>query len=249
VNEKIKSSIRRFLPKTVRNQRIIFGPLRGYKIVTSWHDYPAAITGRTESHLLDWFQENIKPGETWLDIGAHYGYTAIALSRQVCKSGRVFAFEPMITTAGYLHQTMTINGFSQSIVIPFGLGEGSQITNHQLPVERGMIDSTVEQKKIVNFLVTSLDWLWPQINSNNPKINGIKIDVQGMELDALKGMAGILRDQNPIILLEFHKGADREDIAAILLKAGYQEPGIRLEDNKPAVQYNYLNNQSYVFLP
>jgi len=47
------------------------GLLKGYVIVTSWHDYPAAILGRTERALLDWFAHNVGSGETWLDVGAH----------------------------------------------------------------------------------------------------------------------------------------------------------------------------------
>lgn len=249
MNQIIKSSIRNFLPKTVREHRIIAGPLRGYKIVTSWHDYPAAITGRTEKSLLNWIQENIKPGETWLDVGAHYGYTAIALCRQVGSLGRVFVFEPMLTTAGYLNQTMAINDFRQSTVLPFALGQVDGITIKQLPMERGMIDSTIENTGTVQFVVTSLDWLWPQITNKDPNINGVKIDVQGMELGVLQGMVGIIRDQKPIILLEFHRGANREKIADIFSRAGYQEPGTSPDGRIPVPENNYLDNQSYVFLP
>jgi len=91
----IKSILRYFLPGGIRNHRIWSGLLKGERIVTSWHDYPAAIIGYTERPLLNWFAQNVKPGQTWLDIGAHYGYTAIALSRLVGESGRVFAFEPL----------------------------------------------------------------------------------------------------------------------------------------------------------
>ena len=247
MNEFLKSSIRRILPKTVGRRRIIDGPLRGYSIFTSWHDYPAAITGRTEKSLISWFQENIKIGETWLDVGAHYGYTAIALSRLVGESGRIFAFEPMLTTAGYLNQTMATNGFSQTTVLPFALGQRGGITIKQLSVERGMVDSTIENAKKVQFLITSLDWLWPQINRNDPKIDGIKIDVQGMELSVLQGMTGILQKQSPIILLEFHNGSDREKISNLLSNAGYQAPGIQPGENTMVTDNNYIDNQSYVF--
>ena len=90
----LKAQIRRFMPRSVRPHRILAGRLRGYRIVTSWHDYPGAILGRTERPLLDWFDGHVRPGETWLDVGAHYGYTAIALSRLVGPQRRVFAFEP-----------------------------------------------------------------------------------------------------------------------------------------------------------
>src|SRR4026208_2596549 len=75
----LKTHIRRFLPDTIRAHLILAGPLRGAKIETSWHDYPGAILGTTELPLLEWFARNVQPGETWIDIGAHYGYTAIAL--------------------------------------------------------------------------------------------------------------------------------------------------------------------------
>jgi len=36
-----KALLRRFLARSIHKHRIFFGPLRGYMIVTSWHDYPA----------------------------------------------------------------------------------------------------------------------------------------------------------------------------------------------------------------
>src|SRR2546428_12640310 len=104
-----KTQLRRLMPRAVRPHRILSGRLRGRWIVTSWHDYPAAILGRTERALLDWFEHHVTPGETWLDVGAHYGYTAIALSRLVGPGGRVFAFEPAVATAGRLERTRHMN--------------------------------------------------------------------------------------------------------------------------------------------
>ena len=66
-------------------------------MVTSWRDYPAGITGRTEKRLLEWFEREAGEGETWLDIGAHYGYTTLALARMTGPSGRVYAFEPFFS--------------------------------------------------------------------------------------------------------------------------------------------------------
>ena len=83
----LKAQIRRLMPRTLRAHRILGGPLRGCRIVTSWHDYPGAILGRTERALLEWFERHVIPGTTWLDVGAHYGYTAIALARLVGSRG------------------------------------------------------------------------------------------------------------------------------------------------------------------
>src|SRR5436190_11305500 len=130
---RLKAQLRRLLPRAIRPHRILGGRLRGFRIVTSWHDYPGAITGRTERGLLAWFENNVRRGETWLDVGAHYGYTAIALSRLVGAKGRVFAFEPMLATAGCLDRTRALNGLSQLTLIPCALGTPESVDLRTLP--------------------------------------------------------------------------------------------------------------------
>lgn len=137
MNYSLESLIRGILPHSIHARRILAGPLRGQRIVTSWHDYPAAILRRTERPLLDWFEKNVTTGETWLDVGAHYGYTAIALSRLVGPSGRVFAFEPMLSTAGYVSQTRRLNHFPQLTVLPIALAAPHSSELKQLPTVRG----------------------------------------------------------------------------------------------------------------
>ena len=83
----VKELIRSLMPRTIRPRRIMAGPLLGAWLVTSWHDYPAGLSGRTERPLLDWFATHVRPGDTWLDVGAHYGYTTFALGRLVGAGG------------------------------------------------------------------------------------------------------------------------------------------------------------------
>jgi FkbM family methyltransferase len=191
MNTALKEFLRNFFPRTIRSWRILSGPLRGSYIVSSWHDYPAAILGRTELPLLQWFEKNVAPGETWLDIGAHYGYTAISLSRLVGPLGRVYAFEPMISTAGFLTQTRDLNKLTQLTVLAFALGDPKELELIQLPVVRGMASSNerAEEKveTVETIFVTRFDWLWPRICEDREQIHGIKIDVQGMEINVIRG--------------------------------------------------------------
>ena len=143
MNPRLREAVRAFLPRSLKAHRIRRGPLAGQRIVTSWHDYPGAITGSTEAELLNWFARNVKPGETWLDIGAHYGYTGIALANLVGKAGRVVAFEPVAETAGCFSQTREINGLKQLHVVPLGLSSARGIRPVRLPVSRGMADRTL----------------------------------------------------------------------------------------------------------
>lgn len=98
MNRTVKSRLRAMAPSQLKKHRILAGPLRGSSIVTSWQHYYTGILGTVEHGLITWFDANAKAGETWLDIGANYGYTALALRRAVGPQGRVFAFEPKLRT-------------------------------------------------------------------------------------------------------------------------------------------------------
>jgi FkbM family methyltransferase len=246
--------IRPLLSRRIGVHRVWDGPIRGARIVTSWHDYPAGILGRTEGELLRWFEANVRAGETWLDIGAHYGYTAIALSRLVGPAGRVFAFEPMLTTAGYLSKTRSINALGQLTIIPMGLGTPEEnLTSIELPVERGMVDSTIKNNGFhERLLVTSLDWLWPRISGGRQRIDGVKIDVQGMEISVLRGMTQLLMRDHPRLVVELHAGVDRDEFLAVLGAGGYSSPGRAVEVAAATTTEgngsNYFDNRSYAFV-
>jgi len=233
------------------------GPLHGARIVTSWHDYPGAITGRTERPLLRWFEQHVKPGQTWLDVGAHYGYTAIALGRLVREAGRVFAFEPVVATAGCVARTVRLNALTGVTVIPHALGSPASLTRQQAPSTRGMIDSTLSGADGTSdvhgatpgedMLVCRFDWLWPLICSEQPRVDGVKIDVQGMELEVLRGMVETLAVQTPPLVVELHKGVDRNQLRSLLHSLGYSVDPLAIEAEGGESAGELQDDRSYVF--
>ena len=243
----LKSSLRKLAPRAIRAHRILGGPLRGRIIVTSLHDYPAAILGRTEKPLLAWFRLNVKPGETWLDVGAHYGYTAIALAELVGSDGRVYAFEPSLTTAGHLNRTRELNGLPQIKVVPFGLGEPGELRVVSVPVDRGMANHTLGGSGSEEIYLIGLDQLWRTLGHG--PVHGVKIDVQGMESQALGGMTRILAEQHPKLILEFHAGVDRQRILELLSGVGYRLPGKPIEPLPAETEPAYHDDRSYAFDP
>lgn len=219
--------------------------------MTSWHDYPAALLGQTERALLGWLSREVGRAETWLDVGAHYGYTALALSDLVGPAGRIFAFEPLTRTAGHLDETRWLNRLTQLTVVPIALGDPETMTRIRLATVRGMADrlltddaSGQPEGDSESIVVSRLDWLWPRIAGQQHEIHGIKIDVQGMELEALRGMAGTLREHTPKLIIEVHQGVNRADVDSLLTQAGYQVPGTPLETEGLGA-----SDQSYYFRP
>jgi FkbM family methyltransferase len=243
----LKSGLRRLAPRAIRAHRILGGQLRGRIIVTSLHDYPAAILGRTESALLGWFDNNVKPGETWLDVGAHYGYTAIALAELVGHGGRVYAFEPSLTTVGYLNQTRVLNGFDQLSVMPFGLDEPGDIRAVSVPVDRGMANHDLGGTGSETIYVVGFDHLW-KVLGHGP-VHGIKIDVQGRELQVLKGMTETLAVHHPKLVIEFHRGVNRDHILDVLRASDYRLPATALEALPAETEAAYHDDRSYAFEP
>ncbi|HEV3333083.1 MAG TPA: FkbM family methyltransferase [Bryobacteraceae bacterium] len=244
----MKERIRDLLPRQLKQHTIHGGPLTGCAIYTSWHDYPGAILGTTEKALLQWFRRNVRSGETWLDVGAHYGYTAIALSRQVGASGRVFAFEPVLQTASCVIRTRELNGLRQLTVIPMGLADHPGIRTLELPTVRGMADSTIEARGSGECILTaSLDSFWPSLCGDYPEIHGIKIDVQAMELDVLLGMKELLRRWAPKLIIEFHRGVNRDPLLHLLAACGYSTDWESLDPARP--ERVLADDISYAFRP
>ena len=244
---RLKEWVRRFMPRTLRPHRILAGRLRGFRIVTSWHDYPGAILGTTERALLTWFEQNVRPGDTWLDVGAHYGYTALALAHLVGPRGRVFAFEPMVATAGHLARTRWLNDLTQLTVIPCGLAAPESVELRRLPTVRGMVDSTVDTRGLwtETFLVARLDSLWPSIAAGERRIDGIKVDVQGMEIETVEGMSTLLREFHPRLVIEVHRGVDRGRLLDWLESLGYARVALPIDPAPNETTPEYLDDRSY----
>ena len=248
----LKNVIRPLLPRAIRPRRIKGGPLRGAWMVTSWHDYPAGVLGLTEQPLLDWFSKQVRAEETWIDIGAHYGYTAFALARLVGERGRVFAFEPVPMTAGCIDRGRAMNRLTQLTVLPLGLGSAQTLEMRRLPITRGMADATLrsgDAHAFVDAPFVGFDWLWPRLHGPNGSIDGIKIDVQGMEIDVLEGMRDTLRRLRPRVVIELHTGVNRQQVLALLNDAGYSSVAVAIDPADGEGPARLLDDRSYAFNP
>jgi FkbM family methyltransferase len=244
----MNEAVRALLPRAIRPRRILAGPLRGAWLVTSWHDYPAGLTGRTERALLAWFQQHVHRGETWIDVGAHYGYTAFALAQLVGTRGRVFTFEPVPATARCLDQGARLNRLDQVMVLPLGLGAAPTIEARRLPIRRGMADSTsCDHTQAATTLVARFDWLWPVLGGPGMPIHGIKIDIQGMELEALDGMRDTLARWRPHVVIELHAGVSRERVLSLLGALGYSTAAEPIEPAHGERTPLFLDDRSYAF--
>lgn len=249
---RLKRLARSLMPRAIRPRQIVAGPLRGSSLVTSWYDYPAGLLGRTERPLLDWFASNVRPGDTWIDVGAYCGYTAFALARLVGPTGRVFSFEPVAATANCIYQGRALNGLTQVTVLPLGLGAPETLEMRRLGVTHGMADATLppgDARWFVDVPMVRFDWLWPLVHRADGTIHGVKIDVQGMEVEALTGMREALKQWRPRVVVELHAGVSRERVVALMREAGYSSNAVAIEPIAGEETPRFLDDHSYAFHP
>jgi FkbM family methyltransferase len=164
-------------------------------------------TGTFEKEELAFVGRFLQPDMTVLDIGAHDGLYTLLASKRVGPSGRVFSFEPSPRERRALRFHLALN-FCRNVKVQ-GLAVGSGATEATLHVVQGnqtgcnslrppeVISSTLP----IRVQVTSLD-AWLELNGI-AKVDFIKLDIEGAELEALKGAERLLDSRpRPIILVE-----------------------------------------------
>jgi FkbM family methyltransferase len=174
----------------------------------------------------------LRPGMTVLDVGAHHGLYTLLASKCVGRTGRVIAFEPSPRERRRLALHLRINRCGNVDVHPCALGDRAG-SAHLFLVE-GIHDwcnslrlpNVEERTSRVTVEVRRLDHLLETIGW--PRVDFIKLDVEGAELSVLKGAPQLLRGNvRPAILAEVQDvrttpwGYAAREIVRFLADAGY----------------------------
>jgi FkbM family methyltransferase len=157
------------------------------------------------------FREVVRRGVTVLDVGANVGAYTLVFATWVGGTGRVIAFEPSPDTCEGLRTHVTLNGFDDRVTIveaavaaavgeaPFAIHPSGGASSLALGSVAGAAQVTVPTDTIDN--VCRQHALLPAV---------IKIDVEGAELDVLRGARNTLALPGLHVFVEFHPAAWRE---------------------------------------
>lgn len=179
----------------------------------------------SEKGETEFVQEFVKEGMHCVDIGANLGYYTLLMSR---RAESVQAFEPEKENYQTLIDNITLNGRWNKVgVCRAAVGEESGYTTlYKCGTNNGMHRiypskwCSAGEEKVP---MTSLDL----ILGARVRIDFIKMDVEGSELGALKGMKGILEMDKPTIMMEFNV------------------PSIKEYGREPKEIYDYMINMGY----
>lgn len=190
-------------------------------------DFAAQNWETVEAASYTAFRDGVREGDIVFDIGAHIGTYSLIAAVRIGATGRIVAYEPFDRTRAYLRTHLEWNGASDRALLrdvccgaaagvaDFFYGPGAEGMNGLLPVS-GFASTQVSvvtvDSEVINF------GLAPTV---------MKIDVEGAEMDVLKGAEETLRSVRPRLFLSIHpeqlkaQGASESIILDWLAARGY----------------------------
>lgn len=223
ISGKIISSVRKYKKEKRERKRLSYGGGKpfvrnintlgvSFKIVLDttkncYVDESIAEHGYWEMGLSRGFLEHIKKGGVFLDIGANIGYHSLFVASLLKESGRVYSFEPISHLCSQLQASIALNNFTNIEVCNFGLAESEGEATIHMRDENIGGSTLLSFPKIEKFDVKETEKVsLKKLDSflgEHAKVDVIKIDVEGYELEALRGAVNILKSNHPVIFMEF----------------------------------------------
>jgi FkbM family methyltransferase len=181
---------------------------------------------------IEVFQKHLKTGMTFVDLGANVGFYTFLARSIIGQKGRVFAFEPYPRNAELIRASIGENSFHNNVTLvqaavsdkngkaSFYLSPDASSEHSLLELEfryddaqkeKGLGKGQQEKRAITVDVVTVDDYFEKKIGDT--KVDVIKMDIEGSEYRAFKGMSNkVLRDNDRMILmLEFWPNGFRKD--------------------------------------
>jgi FkbM family methyltransferase len=198
----------------------------GLRFPEKWHWKFEMVFGLYEPETAAFFRRVLEPGMNVVDVGAHIGYFTRQFSTLVGRAGSVWAFEPHPGN----HALLEANTRSRANVRRIKLGlldrhetlrfheSGDHAGAHSLYDDRGAA-STIEID------VVPFDEYWAQ--HGRPPVHLVKMDIQGAEAGALRGMKEMLASsEGTWVVLEYSPelmalaGCSGDDLWRLLRELG-----------------------------
>jgi FkbM family methyltransferase len=174
-----------------------------------------------DPHVLTALRKLVRPGDALLDVGANIGWFSVIGSRLVGSTGQVWAVEPEPCNVGILRRNLRRNKCANVEVLPIAAGAMAEQASlllssdnqgdHRLSTNAGDGTSILVPVRPLDEVIGDCD------------VSIVKIDTQGSEVSALRGMQRIFKKNSRIrFILEFWPyglaqcGASTEELLAAL---------------------------------
>lgn len=189
-------------------------------------------THDSEIRLAKYLIKTLKSGDVVIDIGAHFGYFTLLASSLIGYNGKVMSIEPAKGSFDLLRKNIAgkdnINIFHRAISdmeetvsffeFPVLYSEYNALSIDQFEQEEWIKKHPPEKTKVQAVTIDSFAAEYKV----QPTL--IKIDVEGAEVQAIRGGGATWADGAPIVVMEYltHSGDSYKKATAIMLEHGYR---------------------------
>lgn len=204
---------------------------------------PGYATGENELPVQETLATLLRGGDVFFDVGANVGFMTVVGACLVGERGRVFAFEPVLSNVAVIRRNLKLNHLEQVEICAKAVSDRSG--HEQLVLARysggaalAVADAPPDAIGSIDVPVISIDDF---VAAGAPAPDVVKIDVEGAEIQVLKGMALTLKKYSPAVVVELDgpndEALDRKTsmCRAFLQSLGYQLA--RIPDSYPAIRW------------
>jgi len=212
----------------------------GMRVVVPWNDDGGRAiyeTGWYEPATVRAVESLLKPGMVFMDIGANMGQYSLLASKIVGPAGAVHSFEPSPTMYPWLARNVRLNNARNIHTNRLGLSDCEKTVTLYLSTPENQGATSMQPQynfsgKTAEVQCVALDGYLAQQGIR--KVDAMKIDVEGAELEVFRGAEKLLTgQQRPGMVIEFEEGCQRRfgsscaKLAAHLTDRGYKLMTIR----------------------
>jgi FkbM family methyltransferase len=146
------------------------------------------------------------------DVGAHTGVFSLIVAA-VNPSARIRAFEPNPAVVPLLLGNLAANGLPSGILVPVALSDVTGVAHLEVPGDVTAAHVATEGVEIRTMRGDDVD--------DGSAVGLVKIDVEGHELEVLRGMERVLRRCRPALVIEVGDDEHLAGVRALLAPLGY----------------------------
>jgi FkbM family methyltransferase len=196
------------LPADVRTWiQVETGPAAGIWLKVNPRTGQMYLRGAVEPAVQQILMDALLPGLVFYDLGANLGFFSLLAASIVGEAGKVYSFEPDLQVARRLREHVAQNGFSNITVIEMGVwsvtGQASFLAADLSSPDRGTGYFNLESQGVPTDCIALDDFIRDALPPD-----AIKCDVEGAEIEMLRGAANVLEAHRPWVLCEIHSQAN-----------------------------------------
>jgi FkbM family methyltransferase len=180
----------------------------------------AYIIGNYEAPVQAALAKYLRPNMVFYDVGANGGFFSLLGATLVGPNGKVVAFEPHPTTAKQLKKQMHINNMQHVDVVVAAVSDkvGTAKLSDDTSSDMLSLVNAHKSKRTIKVKTTTID----QETKSRPLPDLLKIDVEGAEIDVLRGAHQLICAKRPILLVEIHSPEIAIQYDELIAKFGYE---------------------------